>query len=189
MNHLTPISRGLFTLIILVQLLGCATTISQQQTRKQAQDETQVSTQTLQGFGLLYDLMVKEAKVDQIFLVKSTFLETEQLINDIATTARNVKKQIEDADLNVDQTGLPPVELAARSQIKSQQTRTLLFAGDDFELKLLLTQASATEYAAALCAAIKKEADAQHHAWLADAEAQFRQHYQASLARLSERSR
>jgi len=105
---------------------------------------------------LLYELLGDEKNVSKLLIIKGERPEVNRLIKDISSTAGAGAKKLEeiakqDHKVRLNASGLPPGERAAREAISKTRTRELLLAsGDDFELKLLLTQVEALGYASHL---------------------------------------
>lgn len=119
----------------------------------------QVAVRLDHGYGLLHDLLSDESKVSEILAIKSASPTTTALLEDISATATRSLATIEamrtsNPPLDLEATGLPLVEVDARNRIANSQTATLLTAFGSFELKILLTQRSACEYAWALASSL-----------------------------------
>jgi hypothetical protein len=105
---------------------------------------------------LLYDLLQDEKNVSKLLIIKGERPEVNRLIKEISSAAAAGVKKLEelakpDPRLNLRASGLPAGERATRDAISKTRTRELLLAsGDDFELKLLLTQLEALSYASHL---------------------------------------
>jgi len=105
---------------------------------------------------LLYELLQDEKNVSKLLIIKGERPEVNRLVKDISSAAAAGAKELEefaklDRKLNLRASGLPPGERATRDAISKTRTRELLLAsGDDFELKLLLTQVEALGYASHL---------------------------------------
>lgn len=111
------------------------------------------------GYGLLFDLLTNESKVADILAIKSASEPTTALLKDISMTAADAVETMQTMKsgtppLDLTATGLPLVEIDARNRIANAQTASLLMAFDSFELKILLTQRSACEYAWALASSL-----------------------------------
>lgn len=119
---------------------------------------------------LLYDLLGDEANVSKLLIVKRERDELNRLIKEISAVALNGVKKLdqlekEDATLNLHATELPPGEQAARDSIAKARAGELFRAsGDDFELKLLLTQAEALGYGAHLAKVVALHEPNPEHA-------------------------
>jgi hypothetical protein len=102
---------------------------------------------------LLRDLLGDEANVSKLLIIKRDRDELNRLIKEISAFALEGVKKLdhlakEDAALNLRARELPPGEQAARDSIAKARAGELLRAsGDDFEFRLLLTQAEALGYA------------------------------------------
>ena len=130
-----------------------------------------VDLQLSEGYGLLYALLSKQSRLDGILIVKSASKQTEQLLREIAAASGEGVSQLEafaktDERLLINWTGLREVEARVRDSIESAIGKQLLFAGDDFELRVLLTQAEALQYGAHLGRIIGGiDQDEQRSAW------------------------
>ncbi len=119
---------------------------------------------------LLHDLLGDEANVSKLLIIKRERDELNRLIKEISAVALNGAKkldQLEKADvtLNLRALELPPGERAARDSIGKARAGELLRAsGDDFEFKLLLTQAEALGYGAHLAKVIALHEPKPEHA-------------------------
>jgi hypothetical protein len=109
-----------------------------------------------QGYTLLHTLMADQSNLDMILMLKSPSPTTRQLVRHIAELCRGVRGELAswsqaDPTLSFNGDGLPLVEQNARIAMGNESARVLLASsGDNFELRLLLTQDSATGYAAAV---------------------------------------
>jgi hypothetical protein len=109
--------------------------------------------------------MSDESQVGGIFVLKSADPAVANLVKQIGTDCLGYKNQLEDfakADKGIefDVADLPPVEKESRGLIAASQTHDLLFSsGKDFQLRLLLTQIQAMDYASHLSQAIEKHED------------------------------
>ncbi len=124
-----------------------------------------------QGYALLYALVSKQAGVDKSLVVGTMGDPTKSLVKQIAQVSGEAVQQLKQwsqADgWDLKQTGLPAVERAARESEESRTTRDLLFAGKKFELRLLISQSSATSYGWHLARELAKmEGDETRKAWL-----------------------
>ncbi len=101
---------------------------------------------------LLYEMFNQEKNVSKLLLIKAERPEVNKLIKDISAAAGAGATKLEqlakqDPGLNIHVPALPPGERAARDSISKALTGELLRAtGDDFELRLLLTQIEALHY-------------------------------------------
>jgi hypothetical protein len=108
------------------------------------------------SLSLLYQLLGEERHVSKLLLIKRDRKELADVIKHISTTAADGTKMIEelakaDATLNLKAMALPPGEQAARELQSSATTKDLLQSkGEDFEFKLLMTQAQALGYGISL---------------------------------------
>jgi hypothetical protein len=105
---------------------------------------------------LLYELLQDEKNVSKLLIIKGERPEVNRLIKEISSAAGAGAKKLEELaklghGVSLRASGLPPGERATRDAISKTRTRELLVAsGDDFELKLLLTQVEALSYGAHL---------------------------------------
>jgi hypothetical protein len=124
------------------------------------------STSTERGIGdlalrnncssLLYELLEQEKNVSKLLLIKLERPEVKRLIKEISSASATGARKLEelarqDPTVNLGATWLPLGERATRDAISKTRTGELLRAsGDDFELRLLLTQAESLGYASHL---------------------------------------
>lgn len=144
------------SLLVCCSLLGCA---SPSQISPDSDTPERVEARLGHGYSILFDLLGKEAMVGDILVIKKASDSTAALLKDISATSARARNTIESMragapPLDLTMTGLPSVETEARNRIANAQTRTLLTAFDSFELKILLTQQSACEYAWALATSL-----------------------------------
>lgn len=119
----------------------------------------QITARLDHGYGLLNDLLVNESKVSEILAIKSVSDSTAALLKEISATASKSletlhERQSSDPALDLTSTGLPMVEIDARNRISKSQTTGLLLSFSSFELRILLTQRAACEYAWALASSL-----------------------------------
>jgi len=111
------------------------------------------------AYSLLYAVVADEAEVAGVFVIRNAGDGTKQVVQDIAATAAQARADLEamaeQSPVRLDAGGLPDAEVAARQLIAGWQQKKLLFGGD-FERNLLLTQAEATQYMAALAQRISE---------------------------------
>jgi hypothetical protein len=118
-----------------------------------------------QGYALLYTLVGKNEKVDQIFILKNATPATKAVVQDIAKLCRETQEQLDafakqDPKLGMSNHGLPKFEVKTREAIESTTTRKLLgSSGDLFEKRLLQTQAQSTNYLSHLALALSANDD------------------------------
>ncbi len=104
-------------------------------------------------YSLLSELLNQEKEVDKLLLIKLESAELRTLIKAIAATAKEGTAQLkafasQDPALRLDETALPPGEVATRESISHAETRELLTPfNPNFELRLLLTQFQSLSYA------------------------------------------
>ena len=106
------------------------------------------------GFTLLYELMGKESDVDKILIFRNASMPTQTIVREIAKVCITAKDHLDSLAkksplLRMNQHDLPKAEMDTREAIEWATTKKLLL-GSEFEVKLILTQISATEYAAFL---------------------------------------
>lgn len=111
------------------------------------------------GYALLSKLLGDESKVAEILAIKSASETTSTLLKDIsrtATEAHDTLRRLQSATppVSLTDTGLPLIETDARNRIANSATVELLLALSSFELKILLTQQSACQYAWALATSL-----------------------------------
>jgi hypothetical protein len=145
---------GIVLCVAPLLLPACSTSQEMPLEKLDAADQRMV-----EGYSLLYELMSKQRELDGIFMIKSASDATKQLARDISGTSNTAARRLEQwAKANpahgIRQPNLPAVEVDARAKIEEQTTVSLLTAGDDFELRLLLTQVDATNYGAALASVL-----------------------------------
>jgi hypothetical protein len=105
---------------------------------------------------LLADLLGDEKHVSLILIIKHHPAELGHLIKAISKTSNDGGKELEamaadDKSLNLHALQLPAGEVATRAAISKTQEHELLFSsGEKFEVRLLLTQANALDYASHL---------------------------------------
>jgi hypothetical protein len=108
------------------------------------------------ALALLNDLLGDEKNVSKILIIKQNSEELKRLIKDISDTAGNGAKLLEsfakkDSSIQFAATDLPPGEVATRKTISKLKEHDLLHSKNaEFEFQLLLTQAEAMNYGAAL---------------------------------------
>jgi len=105
---------------------------------------------------LLYKLLSQESDAAKILIIKHADPPVADIIKEIANTCGRAKKELDlfhekDRHLNLEMTHLPEIEQKTRAAIESTVTKQLLFSsGKTFEVRFLLTQAEAMNYAAHL---------------------------------------
>jgi hypothetical protein len=109
-----------------------------------------------EGYSLLYTLADKQSNVGKILIIKSASAKVSAEIKEIAQVFSEAKGQLdgfakEDSGLSFKMSHLPSMEEKTRAAIQSTTTKDLLFSsGKAFELRLLLTQVQALDYASHL---------------------------------------
>ncbi len=165
--------------MLVAALAGCRTgprspSPAPSDTRATPGEPDPIDPALVEGYGLLHELLDKQADVDKILLIKSAPKATRELIGEIARFSRDSRNELRRlaeaesaAAIPLDRTGLPAMERAARDRIESRTARALLMAGDSFEFDLLRTQVEALGYAGALAAAmVQREAHDNRVAYL-----------------------
>jgi formate-dependent nitrite reductase cytochrome c552 subunit len=137
-----------------------------------------------EGFSLLYELTTKQRDVDKILILKHIDAKAAREIKEIAQTFRQAQEQFDafahqDSSLNYKAKHLPVVEDKTRDSIQSTTTKDLLFSsGKDFELRLLLTQVQALDYASHLASVLENQDDnKERKSFLSEFSKQCDQHY------------
>ena len=109
-----------------------------------------------EGYSLLYSLADKQSNVGKILIIKKASAKVSAEIKEIAEVFGKAKERLdgfekEGGDLNFKMEHLPTMEEKTRAAIQSTTTKDLLFSsGKTFELRLLLTQVQALDYASHL---------------------------------------
>jgi hypothetical protein len=104
-------------------------------------------------YSLLHQLLDEQKDVSLLRFIKQEHSDVKELIKKIAAASGADSKLLEDfakhdPSINLDDTGLPPGEIAARAAIASTKKKEILGqSGEKFELTLLLTQTEALSYA------------------------------------------
>jgi len=145
-----------------------------------------------EGFSLLYDLATKQRNVDKILVLKHVNARTESEIKEIAQLFHQAQEEFDsfarqDSSLNFQATHLPALEEKTRDSIQSTTTKDLLFStGKDFELRLLLTQVQALNYASHLANVLRdKDYNRTRKSFLSEFSKQCDQHHQKVMQLLS----
>lgn len=105
------------------------------------------------AYSLLYQLLDEQKDVSLLRFIKTEPSDVKDLVKRIATTSATGAKLLEefakdDPSIRLDDTRLPPGELATRAAISStKETELLHQTGEEFDLTLLLTQTEALSYA------------------------------------------
>jgi hypothetical protein len=148
--------RSLLPILLTAALIGCAPVLKGP--LDAVSPETEQATLD-HGYGLLASLLQQESSVTLIFGLKHASEPTQDLVRRISDAAANGLRQIqarrsEAPAINLSAQGLPLVEVSARNIISNREAASLLLAGDSFEVRLLLSQQKACDYAAALATSI-----------------------------------
>lgn len=145
-----------------------------------------------EGFSLLYDLATKQSDVDKILILKHVDAKTAKEIKEIAQTFRQAQEQLDafahqDSSLNFKTKHLPVLEVKTRESIQSTTTKDLLFSsGKEFELRLLLTQVQALDYASHLAGVLEDQDDnKERKSFLSEFSKQCDQHHKNVMQLLS----
>jgi hypothetical protein len=145
-----------------------------------------------EGFSLLYDLTTKQRDVDKILILKHVSDKTAKEIKEIAQTFRQAQEQFDafarqDSSLDFKTKHLPVLEDKTRDSIQSTTTKDLLFSsGKDFELRLLLTQVQALDYASHLASVLgNQDENKGRKSFLSEFSKQCDQHHKNVMQLLS----
>ena len=139
---------ALLALLVAGVLTGCQ---SPQAARPSARSASSVSTRN-NCYSLLHQLLDQQKNVSLLRFIKSEPAGLKKLVNQIATTSGTGAKLLEkfardDPAIHLDDTRLPPGEVATRDAIAATKQKELLGqSGAEFELSLLLTQTEALSY-------------------------------------------
>ncbi|MDP6479397.1 MAG: hypothetical protein QGI75_05075 [Phycisphaerales bacterium] len=111
------------------------------------------------GYALLYQVLHDESSVTLLFGVKHASEPIETLVRRIGDAAANGEAAIRSMaesppPIDWKKNGLPLIEVSARNHIVNEQVAAFLFAGDSFEVQLLLTQQKACSYISALAVSL-----------------------------------
>ena len=128
-----------------------------------------------QGYALLYELVSKQSGLDKVFVLGGGVSdETRALILEIDAASEQAAVMIpsfaeSDPWIDLRTSGLPTAEVESRQSAEASITRRLLFAGKEFELRLLLSQAEATGYCESLARSIASmDHDPRRRKWLSE---------------------
>jgi hypothetical protein len=134
--------------------------------------------------------MGKESDVDKILILRNASIPTQTIVQEISKVCATAEEHLETfAELHplleLDRHELPKAEVDTREAIEWATTKKLLL-GVDFELKLILTQVSATEYAAFLAQTLaERDKDEERKAWLEGMAKNFQDLHQKVVQRLT----
>ena len=123
------------------------------------------------GYALLHDLMSKQRNVDKILVMKRPSPATADLLRDIAKTTGAAAKELEtiarrESSITLDEVGLPDIEVAKSRSLEKATQQALLF-GDQFETRMLVSQADGLLSGQHLALALAKdEPNPSYAAWL-----------------------
>lgn len=157
--------------------------------RELTAEETLKELSLNDGFTLLYELMDKESDVDKILIFRNASIPTQTIVREIAKVCTGAKQHLDrlaeqNPLLRMDHHDLPRAEMDTREAIEWATTKKLLL-GVEFELKLILTQISATEYAAFLAQTLAdRDQDKERKAWIKDLAKSFQDLHQKIVQRL-----
>jgi hypothetical protein len=133
-----------------------------------------------EGYGLLYKLMSDDSDVSKIVIFTRADDSVVNLIREIASACQAAKKQMDefpksDNRIEYDEPDLPYIEAKGRKQQASDDEDALLTSsGKEFEVRLIVSQAQATDYAVQLSKALEEnEADPGRKAFLTKVSKQF----------------
>ncbi len=126
----------------------------------------QANADLARGYALLYQLVNDESGLSQILILKSVTPKTKLLIDEITDSSKRAEKHLKAIPRR--DPGMPKAEVDTRASISSATGMRLLGAGNDrFEVELLLTQTSATEYGSNMATVLAKmETRPDEKAWL-----------------------
>jgi hypothetical protein len=133
--------------------------------------------------------MGKESDVDMILMLRNASPPTQAIVREIANACTAAREHLDllaktHPLLRLNYNDLPKSEIDTRDAIAWATTKKLLL-GSEFELKLVLTQISATEYAAFLAQTLAdRDQDKERQAWLKDQAASFKDLHQRIVQRL-----
>jgi hypothetical protein len=167
-----------------------ASNAGQADKKQLTQQETQQELTLNDGFTLLYELMVQESEVDGILILRSASVPTQTIVRQIAKDCTAAKEHLDSLAkqnplLWLNYHDLPKAEVDTRKAIEWATTKRLLLGGE-FELKLILTQVSATEYAAFLAETLAdRDKDGERKTWLEGLAKNFKDLHQKVVQRLT----
>ena len=137
-----------------------------------------------EGYSLLYSLADKQSNVGKILIIKKASAKVSAEIKQIAEVFSKAKERLdgfakEGGDLNFKMEHLPTMEEKTRAAIQSTTTKDLLFSsGRTFELRLLLTQVQALDYASHLANQLaNKEGNSKRKEFLTQFAKQCEEHH------------
>ena len=137
-----------------------------------------------EGYSLLYSLADKQSNVGKILIIKKASAKVSAEIKQIAEVFGKAKERLdgfakEDSGLSFKMEHLPSMEEKTRAAIESTTTKDLLFSsGKAFELRLLLTQVQALDYASHLANQLAdKEGNAKRKEFLTQFAKQCEEHH------------
>jgi len=134
-----------FLSLLALLLTGCST-ISTEPSPARPEDARN------EGYSLLYDLARKLKDVNKLLLVKKEQADVKDVIEEIARLMSDAERQLkefanDDPALNLKIQSLPRAEQKTRASIESARAKQLLLSsGQQFELRLLLSQAEGLTY-------------------------------------------
>ena len=137
-----------------------------------------------EGYSLLYSLADKQSNVGKILIIKKASAKVSAEIKQIAEVFSQAKERLdgfakEDSGLSFKMEHLPVMEDKTRAAIQSTTTKDLLFSsGKTFELRLLLTQVQALDYASHLASQLAdKEGNPKRKEFLTQFAKQCEEHH------------
>lgn len=150
--NIANLARLVLGFAALLSLAACAS-VKQTDLAKPSSAKTALN----EGYSLLAYLLKDESDLDKILWIKDANPATAGLIKKIAQTSRDTLTRLESLasekpGLDLATRGLPSVEAQTRDAISKSTASTLLgSSGKSFELRILLTQVQAMNYATHLC--------------------------------------
>lgn len=152
-------------LVSLALLAGCHTApkgAASSGPAGQGQPAAPAGKSLAQGYALLYSTIAQDADVDKALMLKSPDPRVAETVKAIAQFCGQAKAKLEafaleDPSLNLNNDGLPALEIKTRDAIGSTTTKQILFGtGKEFEFRLLMTQHEALNYIAHLAGVLAK---------------------------------
>jgi len=124
--------------------------------------ESGAQPELTEGYSLLYGLLSKEKKAEQILLLKLESEPLGRLVGRISETCEEACEKLEefakeDPRVKPGQVSLPRLEQATRKSLETSTAGKLLrSSGLDFEVRFLVSQLSALDYASHLSRVLLK---------------------------------
>jgi hypothetical protein len=138
-------------------LAGCAAT-----TPAPATAGSRAWRERNEGYSILYKLLSVDSDVENLFILKSANPELTKTVRAISALCRESKAKLEefaraDPSLDFDMGDLPAVEIERRNLMTDADRKELLtLSGREFEVRLIVTQQQAMEYASQLSLALAR---------------------------------